>query len=89
MTFDACTFHLTNAPFIECRLEAGSDDTQVDGRGLVVGAQALGSPHIFSAKNVVIGQSVLPVDNLTVPFLKNFFGPSLYHLNVPLKVKLV
>jgi len=64
MIFDACTFDLTAAPFVECRIEAGLDDTKVDGRGLVVGAWNLGAPHIFLAKNVVIGQSVLLVDDL-------------------------
>jgi len=38
MTFDACTFDLTDAAFVECKIEAGLDDTKVDGRGLAVGA---------------------------------------------------
>jgi len=37
---------------------------KVDGRGLAVGAETLGAPHVFSAENVAVGQSVLVVNDL-------------------------
>ena len=50
MTFDACNCDLMIAPFVECRIEAGSDDMKVDGRVLAVGAWTLGAPHVFWPK---------------------------------------
>ena|SRR5882724_487231 len=50
MMFDACTCDLMIAPFVECGIEAGSDDMKVDGRGLVAGAWILGAPHVFQLK---------------------------------------
>ena len=73
MMFDACTCNSMIALFVECRIEAGSDDTKVDRRGLSVGAWTLGAPHVFLAQNVMMGQSVLLVDileDLSVPFMK-------------------
>jgi len=64
MTFDACTCDSTIAPFVECRIEAGWDDTKVDGRVLAAGACTLGAPHVFSPKNVPVGQSVSVANNL-------------------------
>ena len=49
-SFDACTCDLMIAPFVECRIEAGSDDMKVDGRGLAAGAWTLGAPHVFWPK---------------------------------------
>ena len=65
MTFNACTCDSMIVPFVECRIEAGSDDTKVDRRGLVVGAWTLGAPHVFSAKNVVVSHVKNRFSNLT------------------------
>src|SRR5882724_5950477 len=88
MTFDACTCDLTIAPFVECRIEAGLDDMKVDRRGLMAGARTLGGPHVFSAKNVVISQSVLLVDDLGISIC-SFAEDISLDLTVPLEVKLV
>src|SRR5882724_8578468 len=64
MTFDACNCDLMIAPFVECRIEVGSDVTKVDRRVLAAGTWTLGAPHVFLTKNVAVSQSVLVVNDL-------------------------